>query len=94
MNATAVNVSWIEPDMVNGIIRNYTITISTGDHHIVLITYPMSITDLTITIVGLTHNTDYTVNISAWTVRQGQPGSLSFTTRNCKLIHKQYLFGM
>ena len=84
INATAVNITWSEPAMTNGIVRNYTIIVLTSDHHVVRMTHSMDITDLTIMIVGLTHNTDYIVNISAWTVRQGEHGSLSFTTNTCK----------
>jgi len=84
INATAVNVTWSEPAMTNGIVRNYTIIILTNDYHIVRMIHQMDITDLSIAVVGLTHNTAYTINISAWTVRQGESGSLSFTTGNCK----------
>ena len=47
-------------------------------------TFPLDPADLTVMIIRLTHNTSYMVNISAWTVRQGEPGSLSFTTIPCK----------
>ena len=67
--------------MMNGIIRNYLITVLTTDNHVVRMNNQV---DLSIAIVGLTHNTSYTVNISAWTVRQGEHGSQSFTTLSCK----------
>ena len=85
VNATAVDITWSEPALANGIIRNYTVQVFTSDNTLLLETYPLDIADLTVTIFGLTHNTYYTFNVSAVTVTMGDPGSVSFITRPCKL---------
>jgi len=84
VNATAVNVTWDEPDMPNGIIRNYTISVFTSDNSLVLSTSPAVVTALHVMIFGLTHDTMYVFNVSAVTIVAGDPGSATFTTRPCK----------
>lgn len=86
VNATAVNIAWIEPAITNGIIRNYRITISTSDSRLVLVTNHMDVTQLSAIVDGLNHNTDYVVNITAVTVRSGESEMAMFTTRPRKFI--------
>ena len=83
INATAINITWTEPAMANGIIRNYTINILTSDNRLISETNQV---DLFITVFGLNHDTEYIVNISAVTVRPGEPEVILFTTRPCKFI--------
>jgi len=95
VNATAVNITWSEPEFANGIIRNYTVQVFTIDDSLLLETNPVDIADSTEAIFGLTHNTYYTFNVTAVTVAKGDPGSVSFITRPCKLIDnmKTNMFG-
>ena len=83
-NATAVTLIWTEPVISNGIIRYYLISILTRDNSTVFTINQTDVTDLTTTIIGLRHNTNYRVNVRAVTVRVGEPGSVLFTTRPCK----------
>ena len=83
INATAVSVLWDEPAIPNGIIQYYTIAISSNP---VVILNHTNLINLTLDICGLTHNTNYTVNISAVTVEPGDAASMSFTTPSCKCV--------
>ena len=87
VNATAVNIAWIEPAIANGIIRSYRISISISDNRNVLVINHVDVVDLSAVVVGLNHDTDYTVNITAVTVRLGESEMAIFTTRPCKFIH-------
>ena len=84
VNATAVTVTWDEPAMPNGMIRNYTISVFTSDNSLVLSTSPVVVTSLRTMIFGLTHDTLYVFNVSAVTIAEGDPGSAMFRTRPCK----------
>ena len=78
-------MTWEEPVVHNGIIQSYTITILINNNPVLSVTH----TDTSVlrtTIYGLTHNTNYTVNISAVTVEPGDAASLSFTTPSCKCV--------
>ena len=87
VNATAVNVAWEEPVVHNGIIRSYIIVIVIDNNAIILTVISHNDTAvLRTTIYGLTHNTNYIVNISAVTVEPGDAASLSFTTPSCKYV--------
>ena len=81
INATAVSVLWDEPATPNGIILYYTIVISSNP---VVILNHTNLINLILEIYGLTHNTNYTININAVTVEPGDVASLSFTTPSCK----------
>ena len=83
INATAVSVMWDKPAIPNGIIQYYTIIILSNP---VVILNHTNLVNLTLDIYGLTHNTNYTVNISAVTVEPGDVASLSFTTPSCKCV--------
>ena len=83
INATAVSVMWDEPAIPNGIIQYYTIIILSSP---VVILNHTNLVNLTLDIYGLTHNTNYTVNIIAVTVESGVAASMSFTTPSCKCI--------
>ena len=83
INATAVRITWTEPAMTNGIIRNYTISVSTSHNRFLSEINQM---DLSITVLGLNHDTEYVVNITAVTIRPGEPEVIMFTTRPCKSI--------
>ena len=86
VNATAVNVAWEEPVVHNGIIRSYIIVIVIGNNTILTVISHNDTAVLRTTIYGLTHNTNYIVNISAVTVEPGDAASLSFTTPSCKCV--------
>ena len=86
INATAVNVTWEIPSTPNGIIRSYTITILTVFNDPVITVSYTGVSVLSTIIYGLTHNTNYTVNIIAVTVEPGDAASLSFTTPSCKYV--------
>lgn len=84
VNATAVNVTWDEPAMLNGIIRNYTVSVYRTDNTLVFTTSPAVVTALHVMIFDLTHDTMYVFNVSAVTIEEGDPGSITFRTRPCK----------
>jgi len=81
INATAISVRWDEPAVPNGIIRLYSISILNK----VFINHT-NLLNLTVDIYGLTPNTNYTVNIRAFTVEPGDAASISFTTPSCKCV--------
>ena len=83
INATAVRVMWDEPAIPNGIIQYYDIIILSNP---VVILNHTNLVNLTLDIYGLTHNTNYTINISAVTVEPGDAASMSFTTPSCKCV--------
>ena len=69
--------------MPNGMIEYYLITISSAPPF----TFNHSdLTTLTVSISGLTPDTNYTVNISAVTVETGDAASISFTTPSGKCV--------
>ena len=86
INATAVNVSWEEPLISNGIIRSYAIAILTITSNPVTNLSHSGISILSTTIYGLTHNTDYILYIRAVTVEPGDAALISFTTPSCKCV--------
>ena len=72
-NATAITVQWDEPDTANGIIRGY------------IIRYDMQTFNVTpeirsVTIEGLSPNTLYIFEISAFTIEEGPSANASATT--------------
>ena len=83
INATAVNFTWEEPAVHNGIIRRYIVSIRNSNGDVVM---AVNVSTLTVKIFGLTPNTNYTVNISAVTVEPGDAASISFTTPSCKCV--------
>ena len=83
-NSATVTLSWDEPEMANGIIRNYIINVLDDDMSSVL---NVTVSNLTFVIMDLTPNTDYIVNISAVTIRSGDVTSITFTTPTCKHIY-------
>ena len=73
INSTAVIVTWIEPDMTNGIITMYEIIYSVGNHSVLDDNATsVSVTETTNTsyaviISGLDHFSIYTVTVRAFT---------------------------
>jgi len=82
-NSTTVTLSWDEPEMVNGIIRNYIINVLDDDMSSIV---NVTVSNLSFVIMDLTPNTNYVVNISAVTVIPGDVASIRFTTATCKHI--------
>ena len=82
INATTVNVMWDEPAKPGGMIVNYVIVISQFS----AVINHTDTSNLTLSLYGLTFNTDYTINISAVNFMQGDVASMSFTTPSCKCV--------
>jgi len=86
INATTVTVIWEEPEVSNGVIRNYLVTIYITNDDVITVINHTDVSLLTVNIYGLTPNTNYIVNISAVTVEPGDVASMSFTTPSCKCV--------
>ena len=82
-NSTSVNLTWEKPEMRNGMIRSYTILVLNASNMVV---HNQTVTDSPYVITELTANTNYTVNVTAFTVRSGVAASETFTTPACKHI--------
>ena len=83
-NSTSVTLTWQQPAMLNGIIRNYTITVLDSNMNSV---QNITASNLTSVITQLTPNTSYVVNVSGVTVRAGDAASITFTTPPCKYTY-------
>ena len=77
---------WEEPEVSNGIIRNYLVSIYINTDDVLTAINHTDVSMLTVNIYGLTPNTMYTVNISAVTVEPGEVVPVSFTTPSCKCV--------
>ena len=81
INATSVNLTWDEPAMSNGIIRNYTVTVLDDVMDVV---QNQTVSNMMSVITQLTPDTLYMFNVTAVTVRSGDPASVTLTTPACK----------
>ena len=81
INATSVNLTWDEPAMSNGIIRNYTVTVLDDVMDVV---QNQTVSNMMSVITQLTPDTLYMFNVTAVTIRSGDPASETLTTPACK----------
>ena len=82
-NSTSVTLTWNEPEVPNGNIQDYTISIFDDNMNSVQNLTVISNLLLVAVITNLTPNTSYVVNINAVTVRPGETASTTFTTPAC-----------
>ena len=79
-SSTAINVSWNEPEILNGVITDYIVTYFPSDDPESETNISTMMNTLTLQLTGLEKFTNYTISVLAVTVSPGEP-SQSVTVR-------------
>ena len=89
---TTVSLSWIPPNITNGIITQYQLQYRRSDSGSDFISLNISKNTLTFTVTGLTSDTEYVFTVRAFTVVGHGNASNVITAHLGKLHVRMYVF--